>query len=835
MRFNFNIEEDTTPNNNNGDKLKQEININNNNNSHNNKITKLKKERQLRSPNSSSSSTRKDEVRWVPLQDHPVFSAVDGGESSSTCRFPTNLMAWDGASRIYFWDSELACVHRISVRLGDPEPNSVTAAYPSKVLEADIDLGFVVNKISINKNGSALLLGSSAGIHIFFLYGRNSVKDNSIICRTVPVGNAVYQQSNSAIRILQVGWHPYSETHLAVLSSDSVFRIFDWSSDFDLPEQEYYLQPVEPGRSRSASSIRPVDFSFGRDHLWDRFSVFILFSDGSVYTLCPVAPFGSCYLWESIQEIYSDAQTFGQKSDDPIAFSNSSMAISWLEATFPELNQQESEASHLSTVEARLFVVIDSSISLQGPLGKVYRGKEDDPGFRGAECSGRAVSFLYNSVRKDSILVTAWSSGQLQIDALADEVQPLWNSGNPPRLSFDSRDRILGFAMICESVGGQLSVVRLDQPLDYCDWSGHPPPLLRLAIVDLALPTGKVGDSTISMYIDPLIPERIYCLHDGGVDSIVLHFLPFTDQASIKGEMMKTPSVHPAISTSCLGSAASSSPLCGFVVLSDSFGFSWIAGVTSTRECIVLEMKTLNTLLPRVVDTDSKPLESGGGDKITPDIISRELLVGPKAVMVPHGSNLRSVSADSIEGRSTLHHYFKLFHENYVEYAHKVHFALEHHGPHVKKIIDNLHTRLSEAQQKLLNAEKKQPQVDDRMRRAIERHESLEQRLLQLRRLPGIHKKPLTEAEREFKADLDSFADGELDALHSSIEALNGRLRKYTISHKSKVLNTSSKKKTFGDTKLDHLKASLEQLSIVNSENSKKLILVESALKDLAI
>lgn len=39
------------------------------------------------------------------------------------------------------------------------------------------------------------------------------------------------------------------------------------------PEQEYYLQPVEPGQSRNAASICPVDFSFGGDHLWDRFSV----------------------------------------------------------------------------------------------------------------------------------------------------------------------------------------------------------------------------------------------------------------------------------------------------------------------------------------------------------------------------------------------------------------------------------------------------------------------------------------------------------------------------------------------------------------------------------
>lgn len=50
-------------------------------------------------------------------------------------------------------------------------------------------------------------------------------------------------------------------------------RLYDLSSALEQPEQEYYLQPVERGRSRNASSICPVDFSFGGDHLWDRFSV----------------------------------------------------------------------------------------------------------------------------------------------------------------------------------------------------------------------------------------------------------------------------------------------------------------------------------------------------------------------------------------------------------------------------------------------------------------------------------------------------------------------------------------------------------------------------------
>lgn len=50
-------------------------------------------------------------------------------------------------------------------------------------------------------------------------------------------------------------------------------RLFDLSTDLMQPEQEFYLQPAEPGRSKKAASLCPVDFYFGADHMWDRFSV----------------------------------------------------------------------------------------------------------------------------------------------------------------------------------------------------------------------------------------------------------------------------------------------------------------------------------------------------------------------------------------------------------------------------------------------------------------------------------------------------------------------------------------------------------------------------------
>ena len=58
--------------------------------------------------------------------------------------------------------------------------------------------------------------------------------------------------------------------------------------------------------------------------------------------------------------------------------------------------------------------------------------------------------------------MTTWSGGQLQIDALADEIQPVWNLDSPPHLRVDPNDQVLGLAMICELIERELPTVKLD-------------------------------------------------------------------------------------------------------------------------------------------------------------------------------------------------------------------------------------------------------------------------------------------------------------------------------------------------------------------------------------
>ncbi|KAF6153604.1 hypothetical protein GIB67_027471 [Kingdonia uniflora] len=534
------------------------------------------------------------------------------------------------------------------------------------------------------------------------------------------------------------------------------------------------------------------------------------------------------------------------ESSNSIAVSNSCLAIAWLESTFPELAHQAAEGDSFLALKAHPYVPFDASLSLQGPLRQVCHSDHDSEA-PVAECQGKAVGLLYNLISKDSILVTAWSSGNLQIDALVDEIQPVWDVGSSPRLCVDSHDNIHRLAMICETNFDKLTIVKLDQPLDHTVWLGHPPPLLRLAVVDLALPANKDNGSCLfSMFVDSLKPERIFCLHNDGIDSIFLHFLPFTYQSRGKNEIMKAPSVNPVLST-CQGNLDFASPLCGFMALADSFGHSWIVGITSSQECIVLEMQGSDVSMPLVERTKKYHNFENLADINTPDIISKELLSEPKVVLAPQASpNMRAVTADSIEGRSTLHQYFNLFHENYVEYAHKdsdktlvllmikIWFELKHHGTYLKRTVDDQNARLRESQIRIRNVEEKQPSLEERITRAVQVHTHLEERLQKLRNLPNAHKKPLSRAEREFKSEIDRFTGVELDALHSSIGVLHARLRKHSQSPQSNSpRQAQGRKKTHvADSQISYLRSAIEKLSLVNSENSKKAKLVESALSN---
>ncbi|KAB5544358.1 hypothetical protein DKX38_012470 [Salix brachista] len=218
-------------------------------------------------------------------------------------------------------------------------------------------------------------------------------------------------------------------------------------------------------------------------------------------------------------------------------------------------------------------------------------------------------------------------------------------------------------------------------------------------------------------------------------------------------------------------------------------------------------------------------------NRYPPEIISKELLSGPKAVLVPQGSpNLRSVAADSIEA-SQLFTNTETFSMKTMSSMHirttctgdLVYFELKHHAPQLKRIIDDQHARFDEAQGKLSKVRKKQSGLEDRINHAMLQHNLLEQRLHCLKNLAGAHKKPLSKAEREFKSDTHHFTGVELDSLRTSIDTLRARLRRLNQSSKGDVANQQTKKvrNYVLYAQISQLKSSLAKLSLLNSENAE--------------
>ncbi|CAN6472586.1 unnamed protein product [Victoria cruziana] len=736
---------------------------------------------------------------WVPLQSHAVFArrrrSTFTSINSHSRRLPFNYMAWDSNSQhLYVWDPTKRHLFCLSLRFTG---HSIEAASNSKILYSSIDLGSMVHRILLNRVGDLLLLSGPQMLFVMHLHERSSVEDGSLVCRTISVGGSqTFVDGNSFIQILQASWHPCSDTHLGVLSSDSLFRLFDLSTEVERPEQEFYLQPMQC--NRSALTICLAAFSFGGEHLWDRFAVFFLFSDGSIYVLCPVVPFGSIYSLSSIQDIYKDAHLFGMNSSNSRAVNNATLAVNWLESTFPQLADKSLEGG---VVKAHPYVPIGTSLSLQGPLCRLCSDGENEQNDAQQAGSGQALTFICNTILKDTIIAIAWSSGLLEIDALADELQPVWNYGSSPRLRVDDFGRLIGVAMICEpdlqeSDNGEIN--KLMQAVDAA-WMGYTPPLFRLALLDLSLMSDILNELPLYLAGDPLILERIYYVHGGGVDSIILRFLPFSDQVFHKGAIAKAPIITPIISTLATG--------------------------MDLVEPLIIEGGNLECTYTESQETG--PLE----------IMSKELLRGPKDVPIPMVSaSLRSLPADSIEGRAALHHYFKLLHEKHVEYAHKVYVSLKYHGNHLRKATDDQRARLKEAQQKLVTIEQSHSRFQNQLKEGFGMSKQLEVRLQRFRSLPGVMWKPLTKAEKEFKAEIERFTHQELDEMRSSVEALEARLHRYLQPSQVNVANspkqaTGRRKIHVSNAQVLPLKTLVKRLTQVALENAKKVLLIEDALQ----
>lgn len=72
-----------------------------------------------------------------------------------------------------------------------------------------------------------------------------------------------------------------------------------------------------------------------------------------------------------VKEIYKDAHV-GLDSSNPTVARNSGLAITWLEATFPELVERKMEEESVFLLRAHPYTPIEASLALQVCPSQVY-------------------------------------------------------------------------------------------------------------------------------------------------------------------------------------------------------------------------------------------------------------------------------------------------------------------------------------------------------------------------------------------------------------------------------------------------------------------------------
>lgn len=203
-----------------------------------------------------------------------------------------------------------------------------------------------------------------------------------------------------------MSWHPASPDHFASLSSDGVFRLYQASNPSE-PEQSFALQlpgsfrggslglsTALGGRRGGTTPARPTAFAWGPPGgagSWGALSVLFLGTDGGVYCLCPIAPFGLRVAAGALRRLLESCSTgdwshpgdAGRHLGDGVGGGGTARA--WLQAAFPGVVHPAGEilaGGEGFTVQPHLLETWVPA--LQGPLNAGYESSEI------SNCPGRA-------------------------------------------------------------------------------------------------------------------------------------------------------------------------------------------------------------------------------------------------------------------------------------------------------------------------------------------------------------------------------------------------------------------------------------------------------------
>jgi len=211
--------------------------------------------------------------------------------------------------------------------------------------------------------------------------------------------------TSSAFTLLHAAFHPLSSHHLLLLlssaSHSSALHLYNLTADLDQPEL------VVPLPSSSSTS-RAVWFCFaGKSAGWSAWSVYVLYDDGRISTVCPLLPSGVAVRRAEVSVLRQVEQGKVRRAGDEDA----RIRLSWLSDTFGDGSDASDEL--LVSQSSPLRPLAGSAMDVG--TSSVLRG----------EGATALISLSATAVQ----LARVYGSGRVDVLAGVSEVQPRFVEG----------------------------------------------------------------------------------------------------------------------------------------------------------------------------------------------------------------------------------------------------------------------------------------------------------------------------------------------------------------------------------------------------------------------
>lgn len=567
----------------------------------------------------------------------------------------------------------------------------------------------------------------------------------------------------NGLEVQHLEWHPHSENHLGLLTSDNVFRLYNVAQDTAQPEQEFRMSFPEDGDYHDLADAQMGAFTFGRGCGWERFAVYFSSRFGNLYYLCPVAPFGAVVPCKEVPSM--------RAASELRAGSTADAANTWLDRALGKgaFSGMLEDDSAFATIQPHCLEW--SSPCLVGPFPEKANRTTERQEPMGQAAAGLLYFPLYTAGGRVMIHVSREEDKvQLLVFLLYGSLIPAWLE-DTSHFGRNLHGRI-------DWVSTSAGVHRPDR---------HPTLAFLLDCIEFE--GGKDGyiqvvrDESRECGLYIVLGNRAYSV-DVGYAKDIVHMLEKDEPSKHPKDGMPMrlgkPSLEELVNPGLTGSSHVVAAVSSGGILEEGHLLVW----TSTGQALRLQRQVgkaeestqeeehLASNLGTGASSELAAFEEESWHEL--DNLYEDLISTPEAVVFPPAP---ACPEDSIEGQKYMHACAVQLKERYFGFIHKAHDDLLRRSEHLKDEISQQESFQQNVEGKLANACTAMEKLRSRASQAESLAENLQARLRLLFELEHSATPPLSVAERDFVRQLEELSGG-LPLLQAKLKPMALRAEK---------------------------------------------------------